>query len=298
MPREKKKKNDGELEFSEELKDGVEEDGKGKKKRKKKDKDGEGKERKSLSLELGDDVWRLIYVLGGVAIVLICYFVVYQNLTDKNSLLQNEISSLEQQVAVLREMDANKEDNIAKTEEMQKGIREITAAYPADVKEEDIMFFTDSLELSDSVSGLSMAFSPKQLITSTSAAEQGTTDAATGEVTDGTADETTETTADVSAADATTNVASAGGYVLYDTVASLTFTASYDDTKTIVDDILTDDERRSIEQIDLTFDDSTGNLNGTITVNNYSMTGTGNEYKKTPVEEVTIGRDNLFGTVD
>ena len=257
-------------EFEEDIEGDLPEDPKGKKVK-------PGKQKKSgAKLQVSDEILKLIFIMGGVIILLFSYFFGFQSISDENTLLESQITNLSQQLATLREMDANKEANLKEISRMQEESVAIISKYPADVLEEDVLFFIDRLELTETVSGLTTGFSPKQMVSSqTQDAGQTTDPAATN----------------------TQNTATPGNYVLYNTVATMNFSASYNDTKSVIDQILQNQEQRSIGQMDISFDEGTGNLNGTLTLNNYSMTGTGSEYQKTPIEEMPQGRPDLFSTV-
>ena len=142
-----------------ELEDSIEEDGKGKKKKKKQKED-------KPKVEISEDIQRLIYVFAGLALVLIGYFLVFRRISDENTLLQNQISQLSSEVAMLQDMDAKKEDKLKEIERMKKESQAIIDQYPADVKEEDIMYFVDALERIQSFEGFSEGFMEKTLVVS------------------------------------------------------------------------------------------------------------------------------------
>ncbi len=298
----KKKKEDNlaeELETAAtELEETIEEDGKGKKKKKKKEKEDKPK------VEISEDIQRLIYVFAGLALVLIGYFLVFRKISDENTLLQNQISQLSSEVAMLQDMDAKKEDNLKEIDRMKKESQAIIDQYPADVKEEDIMYFVDALERIQSFEGFSEGFMEKTLVVSAgesqdqsalNTAAQSANDTSAVDSTEAEINGTTATTAPA-ATDANGQPATQGGYALYATGSTLDYRAGYADLKNAINQILNASGKKSIESIDMVFDQDTALINGSITMNDYSMEGTGKEYVPSPIEAVKQGKDNPFGT--
>ena len=56
--------------------------------------------------------------------------------------------------------------------------------------------------------------------------------------------------------------------------------------------------RTTIDSVNASFDSTTGNLTGTLTVNLFSMTGTSNSYTEPDAGSVAHGTGNLFGTIE
>ena len=56
--------------------------------------------------------------------------------------------------------------------------------------------------------------------------------------------------------------------------------------------------RMTLDNVNASFDSSTGNLSGSITVNLFSMAGTGQTYTEPDAGSVAYGTDNIFGTIE
>ena len=54
----------------------------------------------------------------------------------------------------------------------------------------------------------------------------------------------------------------------------------------------------TLDNVNASYDTSTGNLTGTIIVNMFSMTGTDNSYSEPDAGAVAYGTDNIFGTIE
>ena len=84
---------------------------------------------------------------------------------------------------------------------------------------------------------------------------------------------------------------------LYRMQNTITFNCTYDELKNIVDFLASEKTRMTIDSVNVTFSSSTGELGGTIVVDMYAMTGTGQEYTEPNASPVKSGNKNLFGTV-
>lgn len=88
----------------------------------------------------------------------------------------------------------------------------------------------------------------------------------------------------------------ASSLIGYTRVCDYDFAASYDSLKEMVDFINYYKFRRAITDLKVAYE--SGVLTGTMTVNEYYVVGGGNEYKSPTINNVTIGNDNPFNTLD
>lgn len=89
-----------------------------------------------------------------------------------------------------------------------------------------------------------------------------------------------------------------GVYEASNTQISLTYKADYSEFKEMIDYIQNYNERITIENVSIAFDQETGNLTGTLSMNWYTLTGTEKVYEDPIVDEIGIGKKNIFGTSD
>ena len=73
---------------------------------------------------------------------------------------------------------------------------------------------------------------------------------------------------------------------------------SYSGLKKAVQYIEDYGERMTIDDISVAYDDSTGRLTGTMTLNMYTMTGTPKTYLAPALDNIKLGVANLFGSVE
>lgn len=96
----------------------------------------------------------------------------------------------------------------------------------------------------------------------------------------------------------TTNISSVDGMGVYGYTSKLTFPVKtdYQGLKGIIDYINTYEERMTIDAINMSYDQQTGDLAGTIDVNLYAITGTEKVYEAPATGVSQIGTTNIFGT--
>ena len=76
------------------------------------------------------------------------------------------------------------------------------------------------------------------------------------------------------------------------------FTGTYENLKEVVAYLAEQSGRLTIDNMNASYDTSTGYLTGSIVVNMFSMAGTGNTYAEPDAGQVAYGTSNLFGTLD
>lgn len=236
----------------------------------------------------------LLIILLGVVIAVLAYFLVYTKFNEKTDILNAENATLQTEVDYLQDLADHKQQYIDETESMQAEIDEIKAQFPAKYLPEDDIMYIKGLEKDyDSfVSVLGMGNSAvievEQPVQELPVATETTDDADS-------VDAETETE-DAAAPEATEAVQP--DILLYSTPLTLTMTSSYNSVKDIIEKINTDRDRKSIEQLALSFDTETGDLTVSMVFNAYSLTGTERTYDEPVIEGVRFGTNNIFNSAD
>lgn len=240
---------------------------------------------------------RDIYLLIGFAGVLaaVCsFFFVFQPLMEKTEVMMNENINLQAQVVQLTEWSNNKDFYISETERMEKEIKDIYQVFPVDVKEEDCILAAINQELVAPMDVVSMTIEPKVEVDFSSyiANTQNNTEIIVSENTT-----TDETSADASATDATAQTTPTIG-TLQNRQATMNYEVSYDGLKRSVKNYVAQTNRMAIESMTVAYDDTTGLLIGSTTINMYCVPGQeGKEYVQPDFSSVLLGSDNIFGTI-
>ena len=246
---------------------------------------------------------KLLLIFLGIAVFALGYFLVFRPQMAKAEALRAENVPLREKLNELKEIEENKDFYVSETAKYNDQVNAYLAMFPVDVKEEDAILLGKRMEDKLGISAAGMDFSDMQLVASldgsasySSSGEQQTLSEQANEPTqdqinqiEGTTDqsESGRTDIDISSEDVS----------LYRMQNTITFNCTYDELKNIVDFLASEKTRMTIDSVNVTFSSSTGELGGTIVVDMYAMTGTGQEYTEPNTSPVKSGNKNLFGTV-
>lgn len=240
-----------------------------------------------MDMTISEKDKNLLVILGGVLLLAGTYYYGYQNLTARTAetVTQNEI--LTQQTGLLQQLSANKQKYETDTQKFITDSKQLISRYPAAVHEEDEIMYADSLTESITGTYVSYAATPpgetlalqmpvrEDLLVSsqdvTGAIRQN------AYVPDGTVPDVT-------------------GYALCRSQSDMSFQTSYAGMKAVLNDITGSENVKGIDSITLAYDDSTGYLTGTVTVNFYSLSGTDRKYTEPKTDSAAHGTQNIFGT--
>lgn len=259
----------------------------------------------------------LLLVVGGLLIVLATYYFVFLNLQEKTEALEAENLVLEDVIGRLKELDKNREQYLSDTERYVEDNERIKAEFPAGMEEEDDILYIDGLEgtLSEfyassvgmpSSVGYELAY-PKVETISVDEMLQGTNTAnatATADATTTTDVEDEDVTAD---ATDTTGATTDGATLTADSIypscqlwyvpVTTTYEANYLSLKQLVKAITDDEDKKSVEDVSITYNEENGILSGTVTSNFYYLSGTDEVYSTPDVAGVPVGTSNPFRSV-
>lgn len=256
---------------------------------------------------------KILLMFSGVAVFAAGYFFGYRPQMSKAEEIETASVPLETRLNELLEMAKNKEFYVEETSKYNQEVSDYVAQFPADVKEEDGILLARDMENALDMEVSNIGISTRNFIASL----DGSTEEEIGELVDQTLSEKaneqtqeqinevegTDTKAEEALADATEAAVSDAAdltdqTVLFRRLDTLQFNGTYDSLKDAVDYLASRSGRMTLDSVDASFDASTGNLIGTITVNMFSMTGTGSTYTEPDAGSVALGRKDLFGTID
>lgn len=256
---------------------------------------------------------KILLMFSGVAVFAAGYFFGYKPQMSKAEEIETASVPLETRLNELLEMAKNKEFYVEETSRYNQEVSDYVAQFPADVKEEDGILLARDMENTLDMEVSNIGISTRNFVASL----DGSTEEEIGELVDQTLSEKaneqtqeqideiegTDTKAEEALADATEAAVSDAAdltdlTVLFRRLDTLQFNGTYDSLKDAVDYLASRSGRMTLDSVDASFDASTGNLIGTITVNMFSMTGTGSTYTEPDAGSVALGRKDLFGTID
>ncbi len=265
------------------------------------------------------DIPILVLCLSAVILVLV-YTFVWKSGQEKIRELEEANEQLSVDVADLKEKAGNKEFYDSETERLQQEIDAIYSRFPADVLMEDGILSAMELETGAPMVSYGIGYTPAVTVyTVGQGGEAADTAAAIEESEKNAGRDTADTELEEDIETARSGNAtyySDGGEVhfataqlpsgyegeygqisLRDSVFTYNFETSYSGFKNLVDYFTHLPGRATIANISLGFDTTTGLLNGSATINRYSMTGTGAVYEEPSFPSVMTGRSDIFGAM-
>lgn len=255
---------------------------------------------------------KLLLMFSGVAVFGLGWFFGYRPQMEEAANIEAANKPLEERLSNLLELAGSRDFYISETESAQNKINEYVAKFPSDVKEENGIVLAQNIENSLGMQISNVGIATKEFVASIDGsteeeiAEQNETMSEQAnsqtreqideiEGTDSKAAEELQNASDIAAAQADSTSQTP---VLYRTQDTLEFTGTYANLKDVVAYLAEQTGRLTIDNMNASYDTSTGYLTGSIVVNMFSMTGTGNTYTEPDAGQVAYGTSNLFGTLE
>lgn len=255
---------------------------------------------------------KLLLMFSGVAVFGLGWFFGYRPQMEEAANIEAANKPLEERLSNLLELAGNRDFYISETESAQNKINEYVAKFPSDVKEENGIVLAQNIENSLGMQISNVGIATKEFVASIDGsteeeiAEQNETMSEQAnsqtreqideiEGTDSKAAEELQNASDIAAAQADSTSQTP---VLYRTQDTLEFNGTYANLKDVVAYLAAQSGRLTIDNMNASYDTSTGYLTGSIVVNMFSMTGTGNTYTEPDAGQVAYGTSNLFGTLE
>lgn len=245
------------------------------------------------------DVLLLLGLIGVLAVVA-AYFLAYQPNIEAAEALEAENLQLQQRIADLSDKMANKDGYVEETAEMNEEMDAILKKFPVDVREEDGVLLAVNQELIAPMVINSIGITASEPTVLPDAEEEDVDH--TYEI-----DEIEEYEAQEGIGDDPQQAADAqeGGvanedmqYVLMQRSVTMNYLVSYEGLKRGIKNISVQDNRMSINNLTVSYDETTGLLNGTTVVDMYCIPGQDKEYVQPNFSSVLIGSDNIFGSLE
>ena len=204
---------------------------------------------------------KLLIVLACVLLLAGGYKFGYRNYGDKRAAIEEEIVALQARYDDLSSKEVNRAKYEKGTKENQEKITKILATYPSKLEHENEIYFTKLLEDSAGIKVSQMSYLEPEVFYN---------------------GEEQETKNDMKVSQAT---------------STLTIESDYSQFKRVLSFIEKSDSRKVIQNINLSFDNKTGILSGTVAFNSFSLTGADTVYKpfNIPSEAGGQGVPELFG---
>lgn len=225
----------------------------------------------------------IIKIASCVLLVVVAWLYGFNYFNEQVTILERENELLERQIEMISKLEGSYE---AQAAEFKEEAAAHLARFPVAVKEEDQILYADSL--TDKVPGTRVYY-----VTTPPAEQVEVLVPNREDVLASMVDATGEMTMNNYQPDG--SILSVGEFVLTRSVTGISLQTDYDGLKKILNDIISSQDVKSIEDIALTYDNAGGILNGAMNVNFYALSGTGKEYVAPDPGSVRHGMNNIFG---
>lgn len=244
------------------------------------------------------EIQLLIAVLG-ILLAVVTYFLVYAKFNDMSETIEMQNASLRSQVSTLEILEQRKADYLGATEKMKTYITGFENRFPADILPEDSIMMVKTLEDYTRTDVANIAFGTEAEVpyaAETPAATDGTAAATDGTAVASDATATADTT--VTDSPVTTEGTAYTDTHMYEVPLSISIECTYDDFKGLVRYIYNLQERKSIQGVNISYNEAVGMLSGNMTLNTYYLLGTDKVYSEPDIPAMGMGVDTLFGNVE
>lgn len=256
---------------------------------------------------------KLLLMFSGIAVFGAGWFFGYRPQMEMAASIEASNQPLEERLQNLLQLAENKDFYVSETADAQAKINEYVSKFPADVKEENGIVLAQNMESSLGMQIANVGVGTKEFVASLDGSSEediaqngGQTmseqaNAQTQEQIDeieGTDSQAAEDLQNASDAAVAQDASSSQTPVLYRTQDTLQFTGTYASLKDAVTYLAEQTGRMTLDNVNASFDTSTGYLTGSIVVNMFSMAGTENVYTEPDAGQVAYGTSNLFGTLE
>lgn len=201
----------------------------------------------------------IILALLGILLVVASYALVYTPTVEKHEALKVELAQLQQREAKLVELESKMEYYKEQTVLYNEKTAELVVFFPAQLKPENEIMYAVELE-----NELELEFSTLNY---------------------GTATEFMATKENY-------------GLVAYNTPLSMNYRGTYKGLKDVVEYTKAKQDRMVVDTVSAAYDNVSGELVGSMTINMYTVEGTDKMYEEPYVPAMNTGINNIFGTFE
>lgn len=240
---------------------------------------------------------QLLVALAGILIAVAAYFFVYQNFNEKAESLEAENMELASEVARLEALDAKRDTYIAHTSEMKGEITEFENRFPADILPEDSIMTVKVMEDNTNTTVASISFGgASEVVYAQGGAGENAEQAATEQATEQqNVDGSTSAEGSQGGVIVTTQYADTK---MYEYPLGISIQCTYEDFKGLVKYIYNQQNRMSVEGVNIGYDATNNQLSGSMTLNTYYLLGTEKVYTPVNIPSTQLGVDTIFGNID
>lgn len=256
---------------------------------------------------------KILLMFIGILVFFVGWYFGYRPQMEKADQIEDLNGALEEQLQDLLELAENKDFYVSETASIKDKISEYISEFPADVRPEDGIVLANKMENELGFQITNVGVGEKEFVASLDGSseedlaqsqDQTMSEQANAQTqeqidniegTDSQAEENLQNASDAAVADQSSD---SQVPVLYRTQVTLQFNGTYAGLKKAVLYVADQSGRMTLDNVNASYDTSTGNLTGTIIVNIFSMSGTERTYTEPDAGSVAYGTANIFGTVE
>lgn len=206
---------------------------------------------------------KLLIILAGVILLVVSYYFVYRNLEAEKAVIEAENDTISAHITQMEALKERVPEFESETDRMNKEVNLIVNKFPSYLQIENSIMDVVNLEENTGAYVSSMTVNPSVVIDTGYVADNG----------------------------------SAVSYQLYDVSSSINFDVDYLGMKKMISLIAESSNPMSVGNVTLTFDSTTGLLNGNMEFDTYFLYGQEKPYKEADIPTLEHGTDNIFGTI-
>lgn len=224
----------------------------------------------------------LLGLFGGV-FLLLAWLYGATPLQEKTAALQTENVTLKAKADLYQAINANLPTYEEGIEKMERQIADIANSYPVYISREDEILFLANMENTyhSDLAVENITMSAVEEIVANVVVETEDTEAVTQEATTAT-EEVVEAVPEIH---------------MYRQPVNYSFRCTYKGAKDMITHLYAQTDKKCVEGVSLAYDSATGNLMGSLDLNQYYMTGIDKNYQPTSVPTVPKGVRDVFHTV-
>lgn len=248
---------------------------------------------------------KLLLSFLGIVLFVLSFALIYRPYNEKNEVLKQENQEKKEELSRLLDLKEKEDYFITETNTMKKESAQLIQKFPAEVLEEDGILLVKNLEAEVDVDADTINIGNREFLYSpdgTVVTGDGEEDSQTlaeksGEATQNAVNEL-EGVEESQDQNQTSQVYTGNDRALYRNQNTIQFKTGYQGVKDIFNFLAKQPERVTVDTINLTYDNTTGALSGDLSLNFFSMTSDDAEYQEKDAGKISLGTDNIFGTID
>lgn len=219
-----------------------------------------------MSMKISRRDISIIMIAIGLLVAFVVYQFIFRPTMEERDEVMEDRKALEKEYNDLKAVVDNQQTYVTNTTTWETKLNKLVASFPAYYLYEDGIMYLRGLEQSDAFHVYFNSYTVN---------ETAITDTYTGRVN-----------------------GNEKAYVFGNSTISASFTLeSYDDMKSMISNIYTDSNPKSMESISVLFDNTTGIITGSLNLNMYSLTDGTNTYKAPEIPAMSVGIDCIFGEI-